>query len=172
MMPLTEAVGALTAAFSRIAATRMAGLPMNNPALRVATVGFRPCHENHFVGVLITPWAINLMLLGDKAARDLYLAADCRQAWNFPSGDYDFMGGDEPECGAYQSCSLFSPVFEFPDQAAAETMANEVMNALFLDAAANAADRNEMARICGRSVLQVPTSRRGFLQGFIGGVKA
>ena len=170
-MPLTEAVGALTAAFSRIAATRMAGLPMNNPALRVGCVGFRPWQEGHLVGVLITPWAINLVMLADKAARDLHLAADCRQAWDFPSGSYDFMGGEEPECGAYQFCSLFSPVFEFPDQAAAETTANEVMNALFLDAAANV-DQHEAARMSGRSVLQVPTSRRGFLRGVIGGLKA
>jgi len=170
-MPLAEAVGQLTAAFERIAATRMAGLPMNNPALRVAAVGFRPSHENHLVGVLITPWAINLMLLAAKPSRDLHLAADCRQAWDFPSGSYDFMGGEEAECGAYQFCSLFSPVFEFPDQATAETTANEVMNALFLDVEANV-DHQEAARMSGRSVLQVPTSRRGFLRGVIGGLKA
>jgi [NiFe] hydrogenase assembly HybE family chaperone len=171
-MPLTEAVGALTAAFSRIAGTRMVGLPMNNPALCVAAVGFRPWQENYLVGVLITPWAINLMLIGDRAARDLHLAADCRQGRDFPSGTYDFMGGDEPECGAYQSCSLFSPAFDFPDQAAAETAANEIMNALFVDVSSNVADRQEAARISGHSVLQIPTSRRGFLRGFIGGLKA
>lgn len=171
-MPLTESVGQLQAAFERIAVTRMAGLPMNNPALRVAAVGFRPWQENHLVGVLITPWAINLMLLGDKAARDLHLAADCRQMWTFPSGDYDFMGGDEPECGTYQFCSLFSPVFEFPDQYAAETMANEVMGALFVDASGSTADQSEAARIAGRSVLAIPTSRRSFLRGIIGGPRA
>jgi hypothetical protein len=41
MMATTEAVAALEAAFRRIAATRMAGLPMNNAALRVQAVGFR-----------------------------------------------------------------------------------------------------------------------------------
>lgn len=171
-MPLADSVRQLQAAFERIAATRMAGLPMNNPALRVAAVGFRPWQEAYLVGVLIAPWAINLVLLGDRMPGDLRLAADCRQTWKFPSGRYDFMGGAEPECGAYQSCSLFSPAFEFPDQAAAETMANEVMHALFLDAAANTADQSEMARISGRSVLQVPTTRRGFLRGVIGGLKA
>jgi [NiFe] hydrogenase assembly HybE family chaperone len=171
-MPPTEAVGALTAAFERIAATRMAGLPMNNPALRVAAVGFRPWQEDHLVGVLITPWAINLMLLGDKAARDLYLAADCRRTWDFPSGSYDFMGGDEPECGAYQFCSLFSPAFEFGDQAAAVTMAHEIMDELYVEASASAAESREAARISGRSVVQVPTSRRAFLQGLFAERKA
>ena len=168
-MPLTDPVSALTTAFERIAATRMAGLPMNNPALRVAAVGFRPWRDSHLVGVLVTPWAINLMLLGDKTSRDLYLAADCRQAWDFPSGHYDFMGGDEPECGAFQFCSLFSPVFEFPDQATAEATARAAMDALF---ASVESDNREAARLAGSSVPQVPTSRRGFLRGIFSGLKA
>lgn len=169
---MTEAVGRLVAAFARIAATRMAGLPMNNPALRVASVGFRSWHEDYQVGVLITPWAINLVLLGAAAAGDLHLAADRRRTWEFPSGRYDFMGGDEPECGAFQFCSLFSPVFEFPDQASAEATAGEIMAALFADAAGDATDRREAARLGGDSVLQVRTSRRGFLRGMVGGLKA
>ena len=73
-MAATEAVDALTAAFERIAATRMAGLPMNNPALKVAAVGFQPWAEDYLLGVLITPWAINLVVLG----AGLRLAADRR----------------------------------------------------------------------------------------------
>lgn len=170
-MPLAEAVGALTAAFERIAATRMAGLPMNNPALRVAAVGFRPWQEAYWVGVLITPWTINLMVLGDRTAGDLRLAADCRRTWEFPSGRYDFMGGEEPECGAYQSCSLFSPAFEFADQAAAETTAADIVEALFVDASGGEAEQREAARLAGRSALQVETSRRGFLRGVFSGLK-
>lgn len=170
-MPPTEAVGALTAAFQRIAVTRMAGLPMNNPALRVATVGFRPWQDGHLVGVLVTPWAINLVLLGDKAAGTLRLAADRRRTWDFPSGSYDFMGGEEAECGAFQFCSLFSPVFEFADQASAETTAGEIMTALFV-AAASGIDQREAARLYGNSVVQAPTNRRGFLRGLVGGRQA
>lgn len=170
MVP-TEVVDALKAAFERIAVTRMAGLPMNNPVLRVATIGFRPWHEEHLVGVLITPWAINLVLLGDKTAGDLHLAADCRRTWEFPSGSYDFMGGDEPEPGAYQFCSLFSPVFEFADQATAEATAADIMDALFVDASGSKMEQREAARLAGRSVLQEETSRRGFLRGVFSGLK-
>ncbi|KAF0162780.1 MAG: hupJ [Rhodocyclaceae bacterium] len=170
-MPPTEAAGALTAAFERIAATRMAGLPMNNPALRVAAIGFRPWQDAYLVGVLITPWAINLMILGDRTAGDLRLAADCRRTWEFPSGRYDFMGGEEPECGAYQFCSMFSPTFEFADQAAAETIAADIVEALFVDASGGEAEQREAARLAGRSTLQVETSRRGFLRGVFSGLK-
>ena len=171
-MALTESVGALEAAFARIAGTRMAGLPLNNPVLRVAGVGFRALDERHQVGVLITPWAINLVLLGERSSHDLRLTADRRQTWDFPSGRYEFMGGDEPECGAYQFCSLFSPAFEFPDQDSAVTTAIQVMAELYVETQVCAGEQGEAARLSGRPLLQVPTSRRAFLQGVLGARKA
>ena len=167
-MAATEAVDALTAAFERIATTRMAGLPMNNPALRVAAVGFRPWVADYWGGVLITPWAINLVVLGEG----LRLAADRRRTWDFPSGSYEFMGGEEPECGAFQFCSLFSPAFEFADQDEAVATGREIMTELLREPSDAAGEQREMARLTGGSVLQVPTSRRGFLRGFMGGLKA
>jgi len=168
---VTEAVVAIEAAFERIAGTRMAGLPLNNPALGVQAVGFRALDERQQVGVLITPWAVNLVLVGDRTSRDLYLAADRRRTWDFPSGSYEFMGGDEPECGAYQFCSLFSPAFEFPDQGSAVAAAHAIMAELFAETPDCAAEHVEAARIAGRSPLQVPINRRAFLQGMLGGRK-
>lgn len=150
----------------------MAGLPLNNPALRVECVGFRALGESHLVGVLIAPWAINLVLLADRNSRDLHLAADRRRTWDFPSGSYEFMGGDEPECGAYQFCSLFSPAFEFPDQNSAVTTANQIMVGLFVATPVSAAGQGEAARLSGQPLLQVATSRRAFLQGVLGARKA
>lgn len=171
-MAATEAVRALEAAFARIAGTRMAGLPLNNPVLRVQAVGFRALDEAHQVGVLITPWAINLVLLGQPTSRDLQLAADRRRVWDFPSGSYEFMGGEEPECGPYQFCSLFSPAFEFAEQETAVATAGEVMAGLFAGTPSCAAEQREAARLSGRSLIQVPTSRRAFLQGMFCARKA
>jgi [NiFe] hydrogenase assembly HybE family chaperone len=171
-MAATEAVGALEAAFARIARTRMAGLALNNPALRVQAVGFRALDVEHLVGVLITPWAVNLVLLGAAESRDLYLAADRRQTWDFPCGSYEFMGGEEPECGPYQFCSLFSPAFEFADQETAVATAREIMAGLFTGTAADANDEREAARLAGHSVIHARTSRRGFLRGMLGVRKA
>lgn len=167
-MATTEDVAALAAAFERIATTRMSGLPMNNPALRVAAVGFHRWADDYRVGVLITPWALNLVILG----AGLRLAADRRQTWDFPSGSYDFMGGDEPECGAFQFCSLFSPAFEFAGQDEATATAREIMTELLREPADAAGEQREMARLAGGSALQVPTSRRSFLRGIVGGLKA
>ena len=171
-MLVNEAVAGLEAAFERIAATRMAGLPLNNPALRVQAVGFRPQEEGHLIGVLIMPWAINLVMLATTPSRELHLAADCRRDWNFPSGCYEFMGGEEPECGAYQFCSLFSPAFDFRDQQGAVEMAQELMRGLFAEAPSDAVPQREAARMAGHSVLEIPTTRRGFLQGVLGARRA
>lgn len=165
---MPDPVAGLAAAFRRIAATRMAGLPLLNPALAVATIGFREW-EGARIGVLVTPWAINLVAVADDPA-SLRLATDVRRHWRFPSGEYDMMGGDEPECGAFQFCSLFSPAFEFADQAAAEATAAAAAEALFVPD--EPVDGREAARLGGASVLQAATSRRAFLRGVFGAGKA
>lgn len=170
-MAATEAVGGLEAAFRRIAATRMAGLPLNNLALRVQGVGFRRQDEGYLVGVLITPWTINLVMLASTPTPELHLAPDRRRTWDFPSGSYEFMGGEEPECGAYQFCSLFSPAFEFRDHVSAVETALSIMAALFADTEPDPGAARESARLAGQSVAQIPTTRRGFLQGVFGGLK-
>ena len=169
-MAASEAAGALVAAFERIAATRMAGLPLNNSALRVQAVGFRP-HEGLLAGVLITPWAINLVVLAATPSRELYLASDRRVSREFPSGSYEFMGGEEPECGAYQFCSLFSPAFEFRDQESAVGVAEAVMVGLYADVEPDRAAEREAARLAGRPASQIPTTRRDFFQGVFGALK-
>lgn len=166
-----DPVAALRAAFVRIAATRMAGLPLLNPRLTVATLGFVPWQgegEDAQVGILVTPWSINLVAVSAQA-ESLRLAVDTRRRWRFPSGEYELMGGEEPECGCFQFCSLFSPVLEFADQAAAADTARAAMAALF---AAAGHDDREAARLAGRSVLNAPSSRRGFLFGAFAAPKA
>lgn len=165
-MAAADPVDGVRAAFARIAATRMVGLPLCNPRLEVATVGFVPW-ETVRVGVLITPWAINLVAVSDDP-QALRLAVDTRHRWRFPSGDYDLMGGEEPECGCFQFCSLFSPVPEFHDQAAVEAVACAVMTELFQT---GGDDRRESARLTGASALHAPLTRRGFLQGAFGAAK-
>lgn len=170
-MAATESVVALEAAFCRIADTRMAGLPLNNSVLRVQAVDFRSRDDGHLVGVLITPWAINLVVLAPTPSRDLHLAPDQRRTLEFPSGSYEFMGGEEPECGAYQFCSLFSPAFEFRDHVSAVETARAIMLALFAETEPDPVARRDAARLAGHSLGQIPTTRRGFLQGVFGGLK-
>ncbi len=109
--------------FEKIAATRMAGLPVINPALEVVALGFAPFGAGR-LGVLVTPWFMNLVLLpeedsgwetGEKVARDL------------PAGRVEFIVTRDEELGALLMCSLFSPMFEFAGQQAALETAQAVL---------------------------------------------
>jgi len=119
----------LETAFTRIQRERMADIPLLNPALEVQAVGFS-VWEEHCLGVLITPWFMNLMLLplaGDEWAG---LPSGTRIYRSFPSGSYEFILGEEEGIGRYLMCSLFSPVFEFQNQEAAVVTAEAVLQSL------------------------------------------
>ncbi len=116
-------------AYSLIYQKRMQDVPIVNDKLSVKAVGFRP-HNGNWLGVMITPWFMNLMLLpGDEADwSDIVELQSYKHA--FPSGQYTFIAGHEGNIGNYQSCSLFSPMFDFADQDAAIETAQAVMSEL------------------------------------------
>jgi [NiFe] hydrogenase assembly HybE family chaperone len=107
----------------------MQGLPLINPVLDVEAVGF---HQwNGFcLGVLVTPWFINLMLLPSEGDSWKEMGVGTTQLHQMPSGHYEFILCEEEGIGRYQMCSLFSPVFEFSDHATAVATAEAVMDAL------------------------------------------
>lgn len=116
--------------FARIAATRMAGAPVCNPALAVEMVDVRRW-QDEWLGALITPWAISLMLLPGGGRRFRALWPGDTQWWQFPAGAYEFLGSREPDLGAYQVRSLFSPALDFTSQEVARTAARGALDALF-----------------------------------------
>lgn len=122
----------LVAAFRAIHATRMRGLPFVNERLAVEAIGFRRWNER-WLGVLLTPWFMSLVLLPDDTARARWqpLKPGACAAYEFPAGVFEFIGGREEAIGEFQSCSLFSPVFEFADQATARLAAEAALAALF-----------------------------------------
>ena len=164
----------LEAVFNDIANTRMAGLPICNPAVRVQAVGFREWQE-HWVGVLITPWTISLALMPGEKAPLKSLGADEKMTWEFPSGSYEFMGLNEPALGTCQICSLISPVIDIGRHEDAVSIAEQVMAALFSSERPDQirdAERKaklEAARLSGEPLKDKTLSRRDFLRGnFLG----
>jgi len=167
---MNEVEQKLTEVFGNIAATRMAGLPICNPALRVQVVGLREW-QGRWLGALVTPWMINLVLLPGEEAALLPLPLDVRQSWIFPSGSYEFMGLNEAALGVCHMCPLLSPVLHIEAQEDAVNIAEQIMlNLLVAEPSAQLGDegRNEMldaARFKGESVMDKPLSRRDFLRG-------
>lgn len=126
----TDPAPALEAAFRAIATGPMADVPICNAALTVEAVGFRRGPAGHWVGALVTPWAINLLCL---PAGDAWPAEPVggKLDWRFPSGDYEFMVAEEASLGRYHLCSLFSPALEFESHEAARLTALAAVEALF-----------------------------------------
>jgi len=170
----------LTAAF-RAAAARMQGLDVVNPALAVEAVGFAPWDE-HWLGVMLTPWFMNLTLLPRNARAWQPLAIGAKRRYTFPAGEYEFVGANDAAVGAYQVCSLFSPMHEFADQETARLVATLAREALFDAANAAVAEMpaaglspaadspaapGPLAQLEQR--LDAPLSKRNFLRGrFLG----
>lgn len=110
--------------------TRMRDIPILNAALSVQAVGFRR-HEDHWLGALVTPWSINLLRLPILSPGLSTPPTGSVRTLGFPAGEFEFIAGYEPGIGAYESCSLYSPVNEFADQAAAVATAFAAIDLLF-----------------------------------------
>jgi [NiFe] hydrogenase assembly HybE family chaperone len=133
---LRARIRSLEALFQSIATTRMAGIPILHPGLRVEAIGFEPeADGRHAVGVLVTPWFMNLVRLpietGDAAAPAPAIAPPGQTRTRVVGQErFDFIGALEPGFGAYEACSLFSPMFDFADHDAAAATARAVMDEL------------------------------------------
>lgn len=149
------------------AAVRMRGLSFVNPALAVEALGFAPW-EGHWLGVLVTPWCMNLVLAPREPHAWQPLARGDKRTFRFPAGNYEFVGAHDPLAGEHATCSLFSPVLEFADQETARFVAVHARGAL-LDAA-NAEDAlGDKPRPQALAPLAAPLSKREFLRGrFLG----
>jgi [NiFe] hydrogenase assembly HybE family chaperone len=158
-------VQTLEQVFAHIAATRMQGVPVQNPALRVQAVGFAPQADPQggewLLGVLVTPWFMNLVYLPLVVARagDPVLGVGLKASRQIGTQTFEFIGGHEDGLGAFACCSLFSPMFEFADHGAAVATAVELLNLLRAPVPAPPA-----APVLNVQVEAAP-SRRGFLFG-------
>lgn len=118
--------------FENIKQTRMQGVPVINSKLEVCAESF--IHWSDFyLGVLVTPWFMNLLLApANEETKNQFAEFKIgqKQTHAFPSGPYEFIVNNEPELGNYQSCSLFSPMFDFADQQAAMDTAKAVLKEL------------------------------------------
>lgn len=107
-------------AFSAIQRTRMADVPILNHRLAVAAIGTRRWNDD-WLSILVTPWCMNILLLPGSETMPGWIDFRTGESVSvqLPSGSYGFVAGEEPGLGKFRVCSLFSPMHEFADQAAA-----------------------------------------------------
>jgi [NiFe] hydrogenase assembly HybE family chaperone len=126
---IATVVERLTDDFNEVWHGKMRDVPLVNKALRVEAVGFR-AYEGHILGVLVSPWFMNLVLLPDGQDWS-HLTPGAKEIVGFPSGEYEFIHNVREMTGGYKACSLFSPMHEFTRQKDATDVARAVMAALF-----------------------------------------
>lgn len=125
----TLPVAALEEHYRSILDDRMQDMPFVNRALEVATVGFRD-FDTHSLGVLISPWFMNLVLLpGSDEWSDLEQGSIVRIA--LPGESIDFNVCHDANLDTYLTAVLFRTVADFSNQSVAISVAKEVLNRLF-----------------------------------------
>jgi [NiFe] hydrogenase assembly HybE family chaperone len=124
----SAALERLVSAYRR-AALSMKGLPIYNPTLAVEGVGFRD-FQGRQVGVIVTPWFMNLTVLPAAADRETWRKGETTRL-AFPSGAYDFVVSEIEDVGPIGTCSLFSPMLDFADHEAARVAAQAAADSLF-----------------------------------------
>lgn len=117
--------------YRHVHATAMADVPICNSALSVAATGFRS-HSGRAIGIITTPWFMNLVAvdLPDGPGSDP-VPPGSTVRMGLPAGEVEFIAGELETIGRVDSCSLFSPVFEFADMETALQTAEEAMRAFF-----------------------------------------
>ncbi|MBP2448312.1 [NiFe]-hydrogenase assembly chaperone HybE [Rhizobium leguminosarum] len=121
----------LEARYRHIHATAMLDMPLCNPALGVAAVGFRT-YGGRALGIVITPWFMNLVaadIPGGLQSAPVALGTTVRMG--LPAGEVEFIAGELDAIGRVDCCSLFSPVFEFSTMEATLEAAEEAVRAFF-----------------------------------------
>lgn len=124
----TDPAPQLEAVFRDIERTRMAGLPILNTSLAVEAIGFTPW-QGHWLGALITPWFLNLVLVPGTQGEWPHAAEGERIVRQLPAGDCNFYGCFEPVIGEFHASSICSPMSRFADQAAARAEAQRALAA-------------------------------------------
>ena len=151
MSELRARVDALEALFRHVERTRMAGVPVLNRALCVEALGFEPVAVDEgeppaAAGVLLTPWFMNLVWLPLQVVAGADRVGQVRERGLGGPTCFEFIAAHEPGFGAYEACSLASPMFDYSDQVQARATALAVLAEL-------------------RPEKLVSNARRGFLFG-------
>lgn len=157
----------LVAHYQQVWQEAMHDMPFVNPALQVESLGFVR-HEGDWLGVVVTPWFLNLFLLfgGGRLWHDI--SAGERRYVDLPCGRMQFMADDDPALGPTQYCPLVAPVSTLADAAVARQVALDAMQAVMTPAPQPAPDpAGEPPAPSAPTV--VSPARRGFMRRLAGG---
>ena len=115
----------------REAEPRMRDLPFYNDGLSIEAVGFRDW-EGHRLGILITPWFINLILLPGEEDDWSGVDQGDQSDWHLPAETIRFTANrpEADEGEVFLAAPIFTNVVGVPDHEAAKNIADQVLKSL------------------------------------------
>lgn len=144
----------LAGVYREIGERAMRDLPIFNDALGVEAVGFRR-FDRAIVGIMVTPWFMNVIAIIEESSPHRPGSTQCLV---FPAGEIEFTISEVAPAGRIASCSLFSPMFQFDDMAAARATAEAAIAVLMTPSD----DREDMKAVDVSAI-----DRRNFLRGVL-----
>jgi [NiFe] hydrogenase assembly HybE family chaperone len=110
---------------------RMRDLPFYNERLSTEAVGFRDW-EGHRLGILITPWFINLILLPGEEDDWSTVDQGDQSDWHLPAETIRFTANrdEEDTDEVFLAAPVFTNVIGVPDHEAAKNIAAQVLESL------------------------------------------
>lgn len=152
----------LEAHYRHVWQTRMHDMPFINAALGVEAIGFAR-YQGDWLGVVITPWFLNLLLVSGGGQLWGDIPAGERRYLSLPCGTLQFIADDDPDIGPYQYCPLIAPVTDLADMAQARLVADDALKTVF--AAQTPAPVPDAAPVAEE---KPAVSRRGFFRRLAG----
>jgi [NiFe] hydrogenase assembly HybE family chaperone len=123
--------------FNGVYENSMFDLPIVNHKLDVAVISFSQLKLGRYLGVLVTPWFINMVFkLVDETGEDLHKTIFTQKIGEtvqlkFPAGKYEFIVNYDDALGYFYSCALVSDMHTLNTQEDALVLANECKRLLF-----------------------------------------
>ncbi len=118
--------------FRQIHQQQMVGIPILNNMLKVQALGFQE-FQGRIIGILITPWLMNLLMLPGDNDDWSALELGKKQPHRFPSKTFQFIVNEFDGIGKCQTYSLFSPMSEFANQDHALAAAQSFLDTLMVE---------------------------------------
>ena len=126
---MNDIIDNLVKRFQQIGAERILGLPIYNDALTVEAVNFQAC-EGGLIGVLVTPWFMNIMLLPEDSSPWQTQELGEKVKYQLESGEQEFVIGEDEEVGRYLFRTVTSPTHCYKKQIAAINNGKKALKAL------------------------------------------
>ncbi len=152
-------VALLVERFHTIGETVMRDLPLFNASLEVEAIGFR-LFENGWIGILITPWFMNLIRLPEQSMPMDMARIGQKTRIILPTGEREAVLGGDEVLGTYEALSLHSPMFAFSSQEQAKQEAQRCLEILLQSAEDPSSAETGLLRVDPPKA-----NRRAFLSG-------